>query len=72
MTKFVQIPSFQPNTCPRDVEGTFQRIAFVLTDGESADEQATIEAAERVHDAFITSFAISVGPNIRYRNQNLF
>ena len=32
----------------------------------SGNEQLTIEAAERVHDAQITTFAISVGNSIRY------
>ena len=44
------------------VEG-FPRVAFVLTDGQSNDVDATITTARLVHDAKLEVYAVGIGEN---------
>ena len=49
------------NNNARPVEEGVPRVAFVLTDGESHDPQATIDAARKLHDVKIEVYAVGIG-----------
>ncbi|CAE1239155.1 COL6A [Acanthosepion pharaonis] len=43
-----------------------KRVAILLTDGNSQNKEATLQAADACHDANIKVFAVAIGDNIDY------
>ena len=50
--------AFTPAGGARPESEGHPRVGIVLTDGHSNNQQLTIDAAERAHDADITMFAV--------------